>query len=93
MGNKEIINKISSNDVSIEDLFELITDNDLDVAIAAAKSEISNEQILDIGSLDQDRRVRLAVVNNPNVGHKTLLRLSKDTDLEVSELAKTKLKG
>ena len=67
-----IIQKIKNGEVDEVDLLEYITDNDIDVAIAAAESEIATEPILDIASRDKDRRVRKAVVCNKNIGVRTL---------------------
>lgn len=87
----DIIEKIKSGDIKEIELLEYVTDNDINIAIAAAESELATEPILDIAAHDKDREVRLAAVRNPNMGIDTLKMLSKDNDFEISQIAKARL--
>ena len=87
----DIIEKIKSGDIKEIELLEYVTDNDINIAIAAAESELATELILDIAAHDKDREVRLAAVRNPNMGIDTLKMLSKDNDFEISQIAKARL--
>ena len=87
----DIVKKIRSGNVGEVDLLEYITDNDINVAIAVAESDIATEPILDIGAHDKDRAVRLAVVKNMNTGSRTLRYLLHDSDEEISSFAKKRL--
>lgn len=88
-----IIERIKNREVDEMDLMEFITDNDIDIAIAAAESDIATEPILDIAAHDKDREVRMAAVNNKNTGMKTLQYLLKDSDREIARLAEERLVG
>lgn len=88
-----IVEQIKQNLVSKEELFEYITDNDLEIAVAAASSHLADEIILDVAAHDKDREVRLAAVKNPNIGKSSLLFLSNDIDNDISLLAKKILEG
>ena len=72
-------------------MVEYVTDNDINIAIAAAESKLATEPILDIAAHDKDREVRLAAVRNPNMGIDTLKMLSKDNDFEISQIAKARI--
>lgn len=87
----DIIEKIKNGDVDELDLVEYVTDNDINIAIAAAESKLATEPILDIAAHDKDREVRLAAVRNPNMGIDTLKMLSKDNDFEISQIAKARI--
>lgn len=89
----DIVKKIKNGEVDEVDLLEYITDNDINVAIAAAESDIATEPILDIAAHDKDKMVRMAAVKNKNTGIQTLQYLSKDDDEEIAMLAEVRLKG
>ena len=82
-----IIEQIRAGELGEEDLLEYITDNDVNVAIAVAESEMATDSILDIAAHDRDRSVRLAAVNNPNIAEITLRFLLNDLDEEIVEKA------
>ncbi len=84
----ELIEQIKNGELNEADLLEYITDNDISIAMAVASSEYATEPILDIAAHDRNRNMRLAAVNNPNVGTRTLKYLCNDDDVEVSALAK-----
>jgi len=86
-----IIDMIRTGNVDEADLLEYVTDNDINIAIAAAESDLATEPILDIAAHDKDKRVRLAAVNNTNTGKETLLLLSKDADSEIVAIANERL--
>ena len=69
------------------DLLEYVTDNDVEIAIAASEACNATEAILDIAARDKDRRVRIAAVKNNNIGVETLRYLAGDTDSEISQIA------
>jgi hypothetical protein len=73
------------------DLLELASNNDFDLACAVASSRYSTEPILDISAHDRDERIRLAAVTNTNCGIRTLEYLQKDSDSEISMIAKKRL--
>ena len=77
--------------LSEEELLEYVTSNDIETAIAAAKSPYATEPILDIAAHDKDWKVRMAAVQNPNMGQKTLEYLLGDANEEIVQLAKEKL--
>ena len=89
----DIIRMIKNGEVTEADLLEYITDNDIDVAIAAAESDLATEPILDIAAHDKDRAVRKAAACNKNTGVKTLQYLSRDKDAEIADLSRQRLKG
>ena len=64
----DIIEKIKNGDVDELDLVEYVTDNDINIAIAAAESKLATEPILDIAAHDKNREVRLTAVRNPKTG-------------------------
>ena len=82
-----LIEQIKNGELDEVELLEYVTDNDINVAIAVAESSMATEPILDIAANDIDRRVRLAAVMNPNIGKQTLIRLTKDTDIEIATIA------
>ena len=75
------------------ELLEYITDNNIEIAIAAAQSPIASGPILDIAARDRDEQVRLAALNNPNISYRTLVLLSNDPNREIAEKAKMILGG
>lgn len=87
------IEKIKAGGIDEAELLEYITDNDIEVAIAAAESELATGPILDIAAHDKDRRVRLAAVNNVHTGKDTLLLLAGDSDGEVAKIASVRLEA
>lgn len=88
----DIIKMIKNREVDEVDLLEYITDNDINVAIAAAESDDATEPILDIAAHDKDSAVRKAAVNNKNIGAQTLQYLLKDKDEEIATLARERLR-
>lgn len=86
-----IVEKIKLGQVDEVDLLEYITDNDISVAIAAAKSPIATEPILDIAVHDNDKAVKMAALNNPNIGEASLKFLCMDADPEIADIANSKL--
>ncbi len=88
----DIIEVIKSGKCNEADLLEFITNNDIEIAIAAAESELATEPILDIAAHDRDKKVRMAALNNPNIGDKTLKFLFNDQDEDIVALAKSILK-
>ena len=89
----DIINMIKNGEVDEVDLLEYITDNDINVAVAAAESDIATEPILDIAAHDKDIAVRMAAVNNKNIGVHTLQYLLGDEVEEIAMLAEERLRG
>ena len=89
----DIIKMIREGELTEADVLEYVTDNDIDVAVAAAESDFATEPILDIAAHDKDRAVRKAAVCNKNTGVQTLQYLSKDRDEEIAALARQRLKG
>lgn len=89
----DIIKMIKNGEVDEVDLLEYITDNDINVAIVAAESDIATKPILDIAAHDKDRAVRKAAVNNKNIGVQTLQYLLEDEDEEIATLARERLRG
>lgn len=83
---------IKNGEVDEVDLLEYITDNDINVAIAAAESNIATAPILDIAAHDKDSAVRKAAVNNKNIGVQTLQYLLNDADEEIAMVARKRLK-
>lgn len=77
--------------VNEEDLLEYVTSNNIEIAIEAARSLYATEPILDIAAHDKDWEVRMAAVQNPNIGCKSLEYLLKDSNEEIARLAKEKL--
>ena len=59
----DIIRMIKNREVTEADLLEYVTDNNIDVAVAAAESDLATEPILDIAAHDKDRAVRKAATN------------------------------
>lgn len=88
-----IIEFIKSNKCDEADLLEYITDNNVEIAIAAAASPKATGALLDIAARDKDKRVRMAALNNPNIEKRTVETLKKDSDLEISQKAEEVLKG
>lgn len=86
-----IVEKIKAGELDEVALLEYVTDNDVNIAIAVAASELATEPILDIAAHDNDKRVRLAAVNNPNTGIDALKFLCKDIDTEIAETAASRL--
>ena len=86
-----LLDRIKNGMFDEADLLEFVTDNDVEVAIAAAESSNATEPILNIAARDKDKRVRLAAVNNRNIGMETLNYLVNDPDSEISEIAYNKL--
>lgn len=86
-----IVDRIRMGNVDEVVLLEYVTDNDIDVAIAVAESDLATEPILDIAAHDNDKRVRLAVVNNIHTGKETLKLLSKDADGEIATIANERI--
>lgn len=86
-----LIEQIKNGELDEVELLEYVTDNDVNVAIAVAESTMATESILDIAANDIDKRVRFATVMNPNIGEKTLIRLTKDIDDEIANIACQKL--
>jgi len=89
----DIIRMIKNREVTEADLLEYVTDNNIDVAVAAAESDLATEPILDIAAHDKDRAVRKAAACNKNTGVQTLQYLSRDRDEEIVALARQRLKG
>lgn len=87
------LNRIKNGECDEVDLLGYITDNDIEVAIAAAESTMATEPILDIAARDRDKRVRAAALKNPNIGEKTIEYLANDLDVEIAEEAKKILEG
>ena len=92
MNKDEILSAIEDRRLDEADLLELITDNDFEIALAAARSPDSTGPILDIAAHDRDDRIRLAAVNNNNCGEKTLELLSIDKNAEIAALAKKRIR-
>ncbi len=88
----ELIEKIKAGLLDEADLLECVTDNNVLVAVAAAESAYATEPILDIAAHDKDKQVKLAALNNQNVGMKTLEFLSHSLDKEIADRAKVILK-
>lgn len=88
-----IIEMIKNGNCDEADLLEYITDNDIEIAIAAAESELATEPILDVAAHDRDERVREAALNNPNIGNKTLRFLLNDQNENIASKAKNILEG
>ncbi len=88
-----VIEQIKKGLVDEVELLEYVTDNDINIAIAAAESKFATEPILDIAAHDKDREVRLAAVKNSNTGIKTLKMLTKDIDSEIANIARLRLEG
>ena len=84
----DIIEMIKSGNCDEANLLEYITDNNIEIALAAAESKFATEPILDIAARDRDERVRLAALNNPNIGDKTLRFLLDDQKEEIATKAK-----
>ena len=89
----DIIRMIKNREVTEADLLEYVTDNNIDVAVAAAESDLATEPILDIAAHDKDRAVRRAAACNKNTGIHTLQYLSKDRNEEIAALARQQLEG
>jgi hypothetical protein len=89
--NMNTIDMIKTGNIDEVDLLEYVTDNDINVAIAAAESDLATEPILDIAAHDNDKKVRLAAANNVHTGKKTLLLLAKDADSEIASIARERL--
>lgn len=87
-----IIEDIKKGNILIEDLLDLASSNDFSIAYAVAESEFTDSNILKISALDNDKLIRLAVVNNKNVTKEILELLLKDEDMDVYESVKLKLK-
>lgn len=83
----DIIEMIKAGLVDEEDLLEYITDNNIEVAVAAAESDLATEPILDIAAHDKDSRVRMAAVKNIHIGEKTLRYMVNDSDEKVAQNA------
>ena len=83
-----LIDEIKLGKVDESDLLEYVTSNDVDVAIAVASSKMATLPIIDIAAHYNDRRVRLAVITNKNIGNDTVLFLCDDKDDEVYRLAR-----
>lgn len=79
----------NTNDISV--LLKYITDNNIEYAIAAAQSQYATEELLNIASRDNDREVRLAALNNDNIGKEAIMYLTNDVDLEIKSLAIKKM--
>ena len=88
-----MVERIKNGDCDEIELLELVTDNEIEVAIAVAESNFATAPIIDIAAHDRDRRVRWAAVNNPNIGKETLKILSRDNERDIAELAQERLKG
>ena len=88
-----VIEQIKKGLVDEVELLVYVTDNDINIAIAAAESKFATEPILDIAAHDKDREVRLAAVKNSNTGIKTLKMLTKDIDSEIANIARLRLEG
>ena len=84
----DIIEMIKSGNCDEADLLEYITDNNIEIAIAAAESISATEPILDVAAHDRDERVRMAALNNPNIGNRTLEFLLNDQKEEIVTKAK-----
>lgn len=87
------LNRIKNGECDEADLLEYITDNDIEVAVAAAESTMATEPILAIAARDRDKRVRAAALRNPNIGKNTIEYLVNDLDVEIAEEAKKILEG
>ncbi|MCD8037786.1 MAG: hypothetical protein LUE96_01665 [Lachnospiraceae bacterium] len=87
----ELIEKIKAGLLDEADLLECVTDNNVLIAVAAAESTYATEPILDIAAHDKDKQVKLAALNNQNVGMKTLEFLSHSLDEEIADRADLKL--
>lgn len=85
------LNRIKNGECDEADLLEYITDNDIEVAVAAAESTMATEPILAIAA--RDKRVRAAALRNPNIGKNTIEYLVNDLDVEIAEEAKKILEG
>lgn len=88
-----IVDMIKAGLVDEEALLEYVADNDIEVAVAAAESDLATEPILDIAAHDRDSRVRLAAAKNPHTGEKTLRYLADDSNEEVAQNALMRLGG
>ena len=87
----DILEYIRSGKADEVDLLEYVTDNDVEIAVAAAESPLATEPVIDIAAHDADRRVRYAAVRNPNIGLKTLRLLANDEDEDIACFAKARL--
>ena len=88
-----VLDQIRSDNCDEVELLEYITDNNIEIAIAVAESKLATEPILDIAAMDNDRNVRYAALNNPNIGKRTLEKLTSDTDVEIAKKASELLGG
>lgn len=86
-----IIEKIKFGEMDEEELLELVTSNNMNIALAVAESVYSTAPILDIAAHDNDERVRFAAVNNPNIEKGTLEYLLDDPVGEIAEAAMKRL--
>ena len=86
-----IIEKIKFGEMDEEELLELVTSNNMNIALAVAESVYSTAPILDIAAHDNDERVRFAAVNNPNIEKRTLEYLLDDPVGEIAEAAMKRL--
>lgn len=82
------IEKIKSGMVDEADLFEYITSNDFNIALTAAESPLATSSILNIAAIDNDERIRTAILKNKNISQETVLTLCNDLNSIVAALAK-----
>lgn len=78
--------------VDESDLFEYITSNNFNIALAAAESPLATSIILNVAALDTDDRIRLAALKNKNVSLETILKLCNDHNPTVAAFAKEEAK-
>jgi len=86
------IEKIKSGMVDESDLFEYITSNDFNIALAAAESPLATSIILNVAAMDNNERIRLAALKNKNVSLETVLKLCNDYHPTVAAFAKEEAK-
>lgn len=91
--NTELRKGLSTNpNCPLDVLEKLIKDPCDEVRINAAKHKDASDKMLSVCTKDDNRLVRLAAVNNPNVSEDILVVLMKDTDAEVVSQARSALK-
>lgn len=86
-----LLDDIRNGNMDDAELLELVTSNDLAVALAVADSEYAPRPVLDIAAHDKDRLVRLAVAGNSKTGLRTLAYLCSDRDGEVAQRARSEI--
>lgn len=89
----DTVEKIKKGNVDIADLLEYVASNDFEIAMAATESIYATPAILSVAARDNDKRIRIAAVKNPNISDDTIRFLCEDKDFDVSNLAREIAKG